>query len=129
MRVLITGITGMAGSHLAEYLLGLGFQVFGTYRWRSRMDNLSDLTSSGRVNLIGDNSPIANVAALRQMVDERLRPEAVNLIEGDLPDALSMRRVVGATLPDRIFHLAAQSFVPTTWNAPADTQTRPYVDT
>lgn len=121
MRVLITGITGMAGSHLAEYLLGQGFQVFGTYRWRSRMDNLSDLTSSGRVNLIGDNSPIANVAHLSEMVDERQRPQAANLIEADLTDAVSMRRVVGAIRPERIFHLAAQSFVPTSWNAPADT--------
>jgi len=121
LRVLITGITGMAGSHLAEYLLGLGFEVFGTYRWRSRMENLEDLTASGRLNLIGDNGPIANVAALSQLVEDRLRPEAVNLIEGDLTDAVSMRRVVGAVLPDRIFHLAAQSFVPTSWNAPADT--------
>lgn len=111
----------MVGSHLSEYLLGKGFQVFGTYRWRSRMENLEDLAASARVNLIGDNSPIANVAALRQMVDDRMRPEAVNLIEADLTDAVSIRRVVGAIMPDWIFHLAAQSFVPTSWNAPADT--------
>ena len=121
MRVLITGITGMAGSHLAEYLLGRGFQVFGTYRWRSRMDNLEDLAASGRLNLIGDNGPIASVASLGQMVEGQLRPEAANLIEADLTDAGSMRRVVGAVRPDRIYHLAAQSFVPTSWNAPADT--------
>ncbi|MDO8690147.1 MAG: GDP-mannose 4,6-dehydratase [Dehalococcoidia bacterium] len=121
MRVLITGITGMAGSHLAEYLLVQGFEVFGTYRWRSRMENLEDLGASGKVNQIGDNGPIANVASLARMVDDRMRPEEANLIEADLTDAVSMRRVVGAVRPDRIFHLAAQSFVPTSWNAPADT--------
>ncbi len=121
MRVLITGITGMAGSHLAEYLLAQGFEVFGTYRWRSRMDNLEDLGACGKINLIGDNGPIANVASLARMVSDRMRPEEANLIEADLTDAVSMRRVVGAVLPDRIFHLAAQSFVPTSWNAPADT--------
>ncbi len=121
MRVLITGITGMAGSHLAEYLLGQGFEVFGTYRWRSRMDNLEDMTACGRVNHVGDNGPIANVASLGRLVDERIRPADINLIEADLTDAVSMRRVVGAIRPDRIFHLAAQSFVPTSWNAPADT--------
>lgn len=121
MRVLITGITGMAGSHLAEYLLCQKFEVFGTYRWRSRMDNLEDLTARGQLNLIGDNGPIANVASLSRLVDERMHPEQVNLIEADLTDAVSMRRVVGAVRPDRIFHLAAQSFVPTSWNAPADT--------
>jgi len=42
MRALITGITGFAGSHLAEYLLAdhPDVEVFGLYRWRSRMENI-----------------------------------------------------------------------------------------
>lgn len=123
MRVLITGITGMAGSHLAEYLLGQGFQVFGTYRWRSRMENLDDLAAGGRLNLMGDNGPVVYGEGLLRLVEERQQPEAANLIEADLTDAVSMRRVVGAVRPDRIFHLAAQSFVPTSWNAPTNTLT------
>ena len=51
MRVLITGITGFAGSHLAEFLLAKGdVEVFGTYRWRSRMDNINHIL--GRVQLL-----------------------------------------------------------------------------
>ncbi|MEM8962062.1 MAG: GDP-mannose 4,6-dehydratase, partial [Acidobacteriota bacterium] len=44
MKALITGITGFAGSHLAEYLLGRGdVEVFGTRRWRSPMGNLDEV--------------------------------------------------------------------------------------
>ena len=57
MRVLITGVTGFAGSHLAEYLLTLdGVDVFGLYRWRSRMDNLQDLAQAGKLNPIPEES-------------------------------------------------------------------------
>ncbi|TMG41366.1 MAG: NAD-dependent epimerase/dehydratase family protein, partial [Chloroflexi bacterium] len=47
MRVLITGITGFAGSHLAEYILAEHPEVavYGTYRWRSRMENLEQLSA------------------------------------------------------------------------------------
>lgn len=91
MRVLITGITGFAGSHLAEFLLARDVEVVGAYRWRSRMDNIEHLTSD------------------------------VHLIECDLRDAISIRTVLQETKPDRIFHLAAQSFVPASWQSPADT--------
>ena len=49
MRALITGITGFAGSHLAEYLLSEQpeVEVFGTHRWRSRMENIAHL--EGRI--------------------------------------------------------------------------------
>src|SRR5437660_487103 len=49
MRVLITGITGFAGSHLAEYILAEhpDVAVFGTYRWRARMEHLDTLIASG----------------------------------------------------------------------------------
>ncbi|MCS7191545.1 MAG: GDP-mannose 4,6-dehydratase [Armatimonadetes bacterium] len=91
MRVLITGITGFVGSHLAELALNKGVEVFGTYRWRSRLDNIQHLLTQ------------------------------IRLIECDLRDAISVRNAVKEVKPDWIFHLAAQSFVPTSWTAPADT--------
>jgi GDP-4-dehydro-6-deoxy-D-mannose reductase len=93
MRALITGITGFAGSHLAEYILAEqpGVEVFGTFRWRSRMDNVEHL-------------------------DGRIR-----LVEADLRDYTSMHQALATSRPDVVFHLAAQSFVPSSWNAPSDT--------
>jgi nucleoside-diphosphate-sugar epimerase len=43
MRVLITGITGFVGSHMAEYALAKGAQVFGSTRWRSKTENVDHL--------------------------------------------------------------------------------------
>src|SRR5436190_8193085 len=93
MRALITGITGFAGSHLAEYLLAEQPQVevFGTRRWRSRMENIQHLE------------------------------DKVSLIETDLSDPTSALRTLERVRPDYIFHLAAQSFVPTSWVAPSET--------
>src|SRR2546425_10628921 len=89
MRVLITGLTGFVGSHLADYLVSRGdVEVYGTYRWRSRMDNVDHLR--GRLQLV----------------------------ECDLREATWVRRVMAAVRPDRIFHLAAQSYVPTSWRGP-----------
>lgn len=122
MRVLITGVTGMAGSHLAEYLLNIeGVEVYGTYRWRSRMENLDELKKAGRVSIIGDSSTIGSTAALESMLSDGTEPASLNLVEGDITDAFSMKRVIAAVKPDRIFHLAAQSYVPGSWNAPAET--------
>jgi len=92
-RILITGITGFAGSHLADYALAehAGVEVFGTYRWRSRRENIEHLD--------GD----------------------VELIECDLGDMTALRAALDRARPDAIFHLAAQSFVPTSWSAPAET--------
>jgi GDP-4-dehydro-6-deoxy-D-mannose reductase len=117
LKVLITGVTGFAGSHLAEYLLTLqDVEVYGACRWRSRLDNLRDVSRSGRLNNIVEDS-INNAETLRRMA----KPAAVNLVYGDITDATSMRRLIESVRPDRIFHLAAQSFVPTSWNAPAET--------
>lgn len=93
MKALITGVTGFAGSHLAEYLLAHQPQVeiFGIHRWRSRMENIAHL--EGRIELV----------------------------ETDLTDYHSVYRMLERVRPDYIFHLAAQSFVPTSWNAPAAT--------
>ncbi|MHB1416900.1 MAG: GDP-mannose 4,6-dehydratase, partial [Chloroflexota bacterium] len=116
MRALITGVTGMAGSHLAEYLLARGdVEVYGTFRWRSRLDNVRDLASEGKFNPLQPG--IADCDALA-----RARKEgALNLLEMDLLDPWSVRRVIAVVRPDLIFHLAAQSFVPTSWHMPAET--------
>ena len=93
-KVLITGITGFAGSHLAEYCLGRGdAEVYGIYRWRSQMDNVKAIKND------------------------------INLIECDIRDYSSVRKAFERVKPDYCFHLAAQSFVPTSWNAPAETMT------
>ena len=93
MRILITGITGFAGSHLAEYILSQhgGVEVFGTVRWRSRMDNIQPIL------------------------------DKIHLFEADLKDMVSLKKCLSESQPDRIFHLAAQSFVPTSWICPSET--------
>lgn len=92
MRVLITGITGMAGSHLADYLLEMGgIEIHGIRRWRSRTENIEHIM------------------------------DKVTLHECELMDASSVKKVLKDVRPERIYHLAAQSFVPTSWNSPSNT--------
>jgi len=92
MKALITGITGFVGSHLAEYLLEMkGVEVSGIERWRSKTENIDHLKKK------------------------------INFIECDMRDASSMEKAIKSIKPDKIFHLAAQSFVPTSWHAPAET--------
>ncbi|MBV9169395.1 MAG: GDP-mannose 4,6-dehydratase [Chloroflexi bacterium] len=121
MRVLITGITGMAGSFLAEYLTEHhpDVEVFGTFRWRSKLDNLQDLRNRGRMNILDEGQRITDQASLRRFV----KRGKVTVIDCELQDASAVRGVIRAVQPDRIFHLAAQSFVPTSWSAPAATLT------
>ena len=91
MRVLITGITGFAGSHLADYALDQeGVEVYGIRRWRSPTENIDHI------------------------VDQ------LNIVECDIRDAASVTAMIATVRPDRIFHLAAQSYVPTSWHAPAE---------
>src|SRR5512142_879563 len=117
LRVLITGITGMAGSHLAEYLLGLdGIEIYGMFRPRSKMDNLEDLAAAGKLN-----SMIGQCITSEAMLKRYARPDQVNLIESDMTDAFSMKKLISSVRPDRIFHLAAQSFVLASWHYPAQT--------
>ncbi len=118
MRVLITGVTGFAGSHLAEYLLQRSdVEVFGACRWRSRLDNLSDLARRGRLNQRGLDGIVSTEDELQAMVN----PDALNLLQGDMADPYQMNTLIRVVKPQRIFHLAAQSFVPTSWSAPAET--------
>jgi len=91
MRVLITGITGFVGSHMAEYALAQGAQVFGSNRWRSKTENVEHLRSK------------------------------VTFIESDLRDVSSVRALLEISVPDYVVHLAAQSFVGVSWHAPAET--------
>ena len=91
LRVLITGVTGFVGSHLAEYVHTLGHEVAGTMRWRSQQENLSEVR------------------------------DKVHLYDADLRDGTAARRVITDFRPERIFHLAAQSFVHASWSAPAET--------
>jgi GDP-4-dehydro-6-deoxy-D-mannose reductase len=89
-RILITGITGMAGSHLADLLLAEvpGCKIYGTKRWRSPLDNV------------------------RHLLDQ------VELINCNLADAMSTVRLIDQSQPDYIFHLAALSYVPDSWQIP-----------
>jgi GDP-4-dehydro-6-deoxy-D-mannose reductase len=87
----ITGITGFAGSHLAELLLKKGYEVHGLCRWRSRTENIEKIKSK------------------------------LHLIEGDLLDSHSLQKAMMDVRPELVFHLAAQSFVPASWTSPAVT--------
>ena len=94
MKVLITGITGFVGSHLADYLLSLGsIEIYGIERWRSRTENI-----------------------------EHIR-DKINLVGCDIRDSISVTETIGKIKPDKIFHLAAQSFVPSSWQAPQESLT------
>src|SRR5271166_463275 len=97
-RAFITGITGMVGSHLADYLLEqTDWDVFGMCRWRSPLDNLQHHME--RVN----------------------KNDRLTLLYGDLRDYHSIHEVVTAARPDYVFHLAAQSFPKTSFSSPLDT--------
>ena len=95
----ITGVSGMVGSHLADFLLeNTDWDIVGLVRWRSPNDNIRHLTQQ-----ISTTSP-------------RIRLEY-----GDIRDGLALRRVVSKVKPNYVFHLAAQSFPMTSFDSPADT--------
>ena len=92
-KVLITGITGFVGSHLADYILANfpEVQILGLARWRSPTDNI------------------------RHVLDK------ITLEYGDLSDLPSLKIVLSRQKPDVIFHLAAQSYVPFSFSSPVVT--------
>ena len=93
-RVLVTGVTGFAGSHLVDYMLTRNdCEIFGIQRWRSPLENIEHVK------------------------------DKITLVECDLRDASSTRDTLERIRPDWIFHLAAQSFVPTSWSAPTESLT------
>jgi len=89
-KALITGITGQDGSYLAELLLEKGYEVHGMVR-RSSSEKAERL--------------------------EHLR-DKITLHQGDLLDQVSLYEIMHNVMPDEIYNLAAQSFVPTSWNQP-----------
>ena len=98
-RALITGITGMVGSHLCDYLVSeTDWQVFGIVRWRSSLAFLEP--HFPEIDRIGGR---------------------VQLLYGDLNDPISLGEAVEVAAPDYVFHLAAQSFPKTSFSAPLDT--------
>ncbi len=114
MRVLITGITGFAGSHMCDFLLEKpDVQIFGIYRRRSRLDHLDHLRD--KLHMVEPG--VASIDTLEHAFD----PDKINIVECDLLDAFSVNKLIGSVRPDRIFHLAAQSHVPTSWNSPSAT--------
>ncbi len=97
-RCLITGITGMVGSHLADFLLkNTDWSIFGLARWNDNMENIEHL--SNKIN----------------------KKERISLLYGDLNDLPSLIDAVQESAPDYVFHLAAQSYPKTSFSAPLDT--------
>lgn len=89
-KVLITGITGQDGSYLAELLLNKGYQVYGLTRRTST----------------------PNYDRIKKIV------EKITLVQGDLLDQHSLTTAIREIQPEEVYNLAAQSFVPTSWNQP-----------
>ncbi|MCI9560833.1 MAG: GDP-mannose 4,6-dehydratase [Lachnospiraceae bacterium] len=98
ITALIMGITGMVGSHLADFLLeNTDWDIYGVCRWRSPLDNVE------------------------QLIDRVNRKDRVFFEYADLNDSISLLNVIGKIKPDYIFHLAAQSYPLTSFTAPIDT--------
>lgn len=89
-KALITGITGQDGSYLAELLLSKGYDVYGMVR----------------------RSSVERFERLEQIKDK------VALVQGDLTDQSSLDEAIKEIQPAEVYNLAAQSFVPTSWNQP-----------
>lgn len=87
---IVTGITGQDGSYLAELLLEKGYQVVG-------MERRSSTITFGRIKHIRDK---------------------ITIVQGDLHDQSSLINIIEEHQPDEVYNLAAQSFVPTSWNQP-----------
>ena len=97
-RDLITGITGIVGSHLADYLLeNTNWEIWGMLRWRSPLDNIEHLLQ--RVN----------------------NKDRINLVYADLNDQVALLHAVEESNPDYVFHLAAQSYPKTSFESPLET--------
>ena len=92
-KALITGITGQDGSYLAEFLLGKGYEVYGMVRRTSTVHY-------ERIHHIQDR---------------------LSIVQGDMGDLSSLITAISSVRPDEVYNLAAQSFVPTSWNQPTFT--------
>jgi len=92
-RVLITGINGMDGSHLADFLLEKGYEVYGMERRTSSPNRTNTKHLEGKITFVN----------------------------GDLTDQNSLVRCLRESNPDEVYNLAAQSFVGESWNTPEQT--------
>ncbi len=92
-RALITGITGQDGSYMAEFLLGMNYEVLGMVRRTSTI----------------------NFERIKHIQDE------INIVSGDLLDQASLIDILERFRPDEVYNLAAQSFVQTSWTQPVFT--------
>ena len=90
-KILLTGVTGFVGSHMAEYLLSEGHDVYGGARWRAPIDNVR---------------PFLHL---------------IHMTDIDIRDSTSIINMIRSIKPEYIFHLAAQSFVPSSFTAPGET--------
>jgi GDPmannose 4,6-dehydratase len=91
-KALITGLSGQDGSYLAEYLLGLGYSVYGLVRRES-----------------------STMRWLSGVQDK------VEVLYGDMRDQVSLEVAFAKATPDEVYNLAGQVFVPTSWHLPAET--------
>ncbi len=97
-RALITGVTGMVGSHLTDFLLeNTDWDVYGMCRWRSPLDNVEHL------------------------LDRANRGDRLVFLDGDLCDYISLQGAIEESRPDFVFHLAAQSYPTTSFTSPVAT--------
>jgi GDP-mannose 4,6-dehydratase len=98
IRALITGVTGMVGSHLTDFLLeSTDWDVYGMCRWRSPLDNVEHL------------------------LDRANKKDRIYFISGDLCDYISLQSAIEESKPDYVFHLAAQSYPTTSFITPLST--------
>jgi GDP-mannose 4,6-dehydratase len=95
---LITGITGMVGSHLADYIIeNTDWNIYGLCRWNDNYDNINHL------------------------IPQINNKERITLLYGDLNDYPSLQETIAQSKPDYVFHLAAQSYPKTSFIAPLET--------
>lgn len=92
-RALITGINGMDGSHLADFLLTKGYTIYGVERRSSTKNRTNTKHLEGQITFL----------------------------QGDLTDQNSLLRCLKESNPDEVYNLAAQSFVGESWNTPEHT--------
>lgn len=94
MRILITGVTGFIGTHLAKYCL-----------------SMPDVRIYGSVKTVSSKNELRNTEDIKNRIE---------FLEGDLTNKAFFTKIIKATRPDKIFHLAAKSLVSTSWGAPQD---------
>jgi GDPmannose 4,6-dehydratase len=97
-KALITGVTGMVGSHLLDFLVkNTNWDVYGVLRWRSSLNNISN-----HIDLINGG-------------------KRIKLLYADIRDTLAVQEAFKSSKPDYVFHLAAQSYPQTSFSSPLDT--------